>query len=490
MLEAKAVDDQLLVLVNGVTAGSLHWGKPDRNVGGSGQIDLGPWLKAGTNVVNVHVANGSGGRGFDYSLRADGTLVGAAQCGVSDTCAAMPNQPDDGLFHSARYVVNGARNVAKAVTVTGPAGAPVFVNGRPTLFTTPATLHLADGSYDIGIGLSSERPDPAGQFAYTGSFLERRVTVTGDTTLDLTNVAPKAAKTWKLAVLPIRTTVHGDAADPRNQAVLTDAQISYAVSRTRATGTRLAGPLSFGLVRWEVTVLPVVEATKLYRGATSADPGGQLPDTDRLLREADLTGRYDSYDTVMYLYGTKTASGQRVPFSPCCGWGGGKGMWISDGFVGEGVPAEWHNEGLLHEWLHGIEWYQKSVHGLVEAIGGLHAADRHGYPNDPHPGRDWEHWYRDFMRSMAVETTDMAGIERRASPPARELGSALTGVFETMYRGPTAAAESMQRKLQAPVIYAQPLSATDPSSDGRVQHHDHSACKPLRVQPQPGQHSH
>lgn len=437
VIEAFGVDENLYVSVNGIPAGSLKWGVPVAGQGGQGVIDVTPWLRAGGNDIGVYATNGGGPAGFSYTFKVDGVTVASADCSQFATCAPPAGTALNGLTHQATYRVNSATARAKQVTVSGHRGASIYIDGRPTVFTTPATLSLAAGPHDIAVGKGSESAVPGGQFVYTGAFYEKRVDVQSDLSVSLNDVPPKASKPWKLAILPVRTTYHGDPNDPRNRGYLSDADIAYGDSRTRATGTRLALPFSYGLIEWQVTLLPVVEDTPLYRDASADNPDGSIPDTDRMLQESGLAGTLDGYDTVMYLYSTHQENGEPVPYGPCCGWGGVKQMWITDSFIGSGMPPDAHVEGLLHEWLHGVEWYQASVHGERVTIGGLHAAESHGYLSDPDPGRDWERWYRSFMRAQVVETLDMTSLAPRADKPSRASKRFLAGVFETMYGGPT-----------------------------------------------------
>jgi hypothetical protein len=386
----------------------------------------------------------------------DGQLV------IDESCLAAPCEagvaPGGGiLFDRAYSVVTPHLPAAQTLTVEGTPDAELYLNDAFTGLRTPASLTLPRGDYTVGVGVGEST-----EAAYTGQYFEERVTL-GASPLTVTPTsrpALTAPNHTRLAILPIRTTYHGDET-PQNTGILSDGDIGVIASQTLATRDGLLEPFSYGLTTWDVQVLPTVEDVALHRSADSASS----PDTDRFLAEAGLTSLYGSYDSVIFFYSRFTAAGDGVANGPCCFWGGGQQIIFMNQMTRGGWPDDFQNFYLLHEALHGYESHNDGRLHFYDGADGLHGAEEHGYHGGDHGEADFLQWQRLFIRNQVSELRTMrAGVDFASAPPTS--ADLWVGVFDTVRRGvswsgsPTGRAARAASPATAPVLRGTPAPVT------------------------------
>ncbi|AUX46782.1 uncharacterized protein SOCE26_082910 [Sorangium cellulosum] len=137
----------------------------------------------------------------------------------------------------------------------------------------------------IGVGLGTESPP----YDYTGSYREQTVTVDASPVqVDITTNPPLGVQEdTRIGILPIRRSINYVASlggpDPSNTGVLSDDDITDLLTQARATSARWLEPLSYGLARWTVEVLPTVEDVPMVEqnhDGWVAELGGMRPDLD------------------------------------------------------------------------------------------------------------------------------------------------------------------------------------------------------------------
>jgi hypothetical protein len=415
-LTVSGVDDFLYVWVDGVRRKVYGWGQGDTD------LDVSSWFGNGSNTVRIQAVNTGGPVGYSVQLTVNGSTVINASC-FTEPCGGLP--AGAGIVFDQTYSVNTPFGLARQnLTATGVAGGKLYLNDQFTGLTVPTTLSLPQGTYTLGLGSSNDTPG-----AHTGAFYERTV-VLGNAaqSVNVSQNAPLATPNHtSVAILPIRTAIHG-AGGPSDTGVLIDSDISTLNSQAIAAREQYLKPFSYGLTTWDITVLPTVESTPLYR---AADPGA-APDTGRFLNEAGLNSLNSQYDMVVFLYSKFKADGTDVADSPCCFWGGGQAISFMNFTTrpASGYAVNYPNVYLLHESFHAYDSY--SVARLFKYTGAdsTHGSDEHGYLFGDDGEDDFVAYYRDYERGQVKELKNMrVGVTWPSRPTTSDL---LVGEFDVM----------------------------------------------------------
>lgn len=325
-------------------------------------------------------------------------------------------------------------------------GEAIYINNVFTGKHVPATFELASGEYRVGLGESTSTPDWANNTAvFTGQFREQDIVISGENiALDAEQLPViDAPNEWKVAVVPYAE-VHfgltnaqanaGIAAAANDIGILTSDDIEVAAAAVRATSDEWLLPLSYGLMKWNVTILPAVTQrvyhTDYFRWSTA-------------MINADLS----QYDMVIHLIANRTTNAD----------GNGIRAQVVNNINGLGerpnvyMPQSWLNAegssvaerlqnvqpstGMLHEALHNYDNYRLNDYNGVEQV---HGAETHGYSvQDCGFPSEWLCWYRGYIRSQIGENTST--LSKIHAPKIAEQNVATyVGVFNLMRGGRTA----------------------------------------------------
>lgn len=403
-------DDLVYLNVNGLR----HEVRPSYGVPGEA-IDATSWFVDGENEARVQVV-GRGPAWYRVELWADGACLLDEGCDGED-CAAVAGVS---LDRKLRVSLQGLP-AAQRLELTSAEPGQLYVDGQFMGRRTPTSILVPPGRYTLGLGQGDETPG-----AYTGRFFETEVTV-GDApqTVALDARAPLGlANLTRVAVLPVRRTVHGE---PGDVGVLADTDIAYFVGQAQATSEAWVRPFSYGLTGWEVTALPVVEDVVLQRDASCMS----APNTGLLLAEAGLEPLRDQYDIIVFLYSSHRADGSEVSHVPCAIWAAGPEVSYHSSWL-RSIPVGLPSEGLYHETLHSYDdaaWWRGSYSG----VGGVHGAEEHGYHAYQNGEGEWLAWYRALARGQVAELASMRdGVAWRTIPGRADL---YVGLFEVMRHG-------------------------------------------------------
>jgi hypothetical protein len=415
-LTVEPSDDFVYITVDGVRRDVVAKSKVDA-------IDVTDWFVAGSNTVRLQAFNIDGASNYAADISVDGRTL------IEERCQNAPCDGTDqrvGLVFDRKYSISmPSLPPATQLTIAGPAGGRIYLDDAYTGKSVPTTFDLPAGDYRVGVGIGEGSPG-----TYAGQFYEQRVAL-GTSPLVVTPTAASPVTdthVTRVAILPIRTTYHGSTA-AADTGVLTQADIDTLHGQAEATSSAYVVPFSYGLTRWDVTVLPIVGTTALYRGAADDSP----PDIQRLLRDTKLTDLEQRFDSIVYLYSELTAAGSPVKHPPCCFWGTQLMVAFQNGMV-HGSSAATPNVYLLHEMLHDYESFQASRLGYYYGLTGTHGAEAHGYARGGNGEEDFITFYRAFMRGQVAEVAAMReGVPWTAPRP--EDPDVWVGVFETMRRG-------------------------------------------------------
>ncbi len=426
-LRVSGVDDRLVVSVNGLQRRVFHLG--EASVGQ--RIDVSDWFGSGANDLRVQLLNTGGPTTGGVELWVDDQPV------VSEVCpAAVCNGLDarTGIVWDRTFsIATPDRPAFQPVTVTGGSGVSgqVYVNDVFTGRVTPTTLSLPPGDYTIGVGSGSKLPP----VDYTGSFFEQQVTVgASPVAVDITTTPqlPFQEET-RIAILPIRNSINHVASlngpDPSNTGVLAEGDITALEAQAWATNDRWFQPLSYGLARWTITVLPTIEDVPII------EQNHDGWDTTRFIAEAGTGSLASQYDMVVYFFSQHRADGTPVERVSNIAWAfDGTNIGFSTSFTG--VGPDLLNAAFLHEVLHNYESYNQNQLHLYNGIEGLHGAEQHGYYGGSAGEEDFVHFYRHFMRGQVAELGAMrSNLDWPAIGEVAASSDLYLGVFPVLRRG-------------------------------------------------------
>ncbi|MGK3985669.1 hypothetical protein WME99_21660 [Sorangium sp. So ce136] len=426
-LRVSNVDDRLVFSVNGVQRKMFYLGEP--SIGE--RIDVSGWFGSGANDLRVQLLNTGGPASAGVELWVDGQPV------VSESCpATVCNGLDTwrGIVWDRTFSLSTPNRPAiqpVTVTATGSTPGKVYVNDVFTGRITPTTLSLPPGDYTIGVGLGSEqRP-----LDYTGSFFEQQVTVgASPVSVDPTLSPPLGVQEeTRIAILPIRNSINHvqslGGPDPSNTGVLADEDVTALVAQVEATNDRWFEPLSYGLARWTVEVLPTIEDVPMI------EQNHDGWDTTRFIAEAGTGSLASQYDMVVYFFSQHRADGSPVERVSNIAWAfDGTNIGFPTTFIDVGPDLV--NAGFLHEVMHNYESYNENQLHFYNGINGLHGAEQHGYYGDGNGEVDFLHFYRHFLRGQVAELAGMrANIQWPAIGEVSANSDLYLGVFPVLRHG-------------------------------------------------------
>lgn len=416
-LRASNVDDYLYVTVDGVRRKVFFIGDPD--VGQT--LDVSDWFASGSNDVRIQSVNTGGPGSYQLELWVDGQLV------VNDSAPAGLTTQGIAVDKTLNVVVTG-RPARQTVQVTSPTAGKLYLNDVFTGKTTPATLTLPQGSYKLGLGVSTEAP-----FNYTGSFYEAPVTVASSPqTLTLGSGAPlPVQKTNSIVIIPVQNTYNYVPAlgreDVSNNGVLKPADITLLSGQVTATRDVWFKPFSYGLSTWEVTINPMVTSTPLR------EPTPDSLDMDGFLLSAGLNGLRTQYDRIVVFFSQQRADGTNVADDYGAVFALGRQLVGYQASYTRLNGANQPSPYFLHECLHNHEAYNADILHLYNGASGLHGANQHGYYHEGSSGEtDFLKFYRPFMRGQLQELDSYRPNVNQPSPPAEGVADMYTGVFQTL----------------------------------------------------------
>ena len=416
-LRASNVDDFLYVTVDGVRRKVFFIGDPD--VGQT--LDVSDWFASGSNDVRIQSVNTGGPGSYQLELWVDGLLV------VNDSAPAGLTTQGIAVDKTLNVSVTG-RPARQTVQVNSPSAGKLYLNDVFTGKTTPATLTLPQGSYKLGLGVSTEAP-----FDYTGSFYEAPVTVASSAqTLTLGSGAPlPVQKTNSIVIVPVQNTYNYVTAlgreDVSNNGVLNAADVTLLSGQVTATRDVWFKPFSYGLATWDVTITPMVTNTPLR------EPTPDGLDMDGFIASAGLSGLRTQYDRIVVFFSQQRADGTNVADEYGAVFALGRqlvGYQASyTRLNGPNQPSPY----FLHECLHNHEAYNADVLHLYNGAGGLHGANQHGYYHEGSNGEtDFLKFYRPFMRGQLQELDSYRPNVNQPNPPPEGTADMYTGVFQTL----------------------------------------------------------
>ncbi|HLV66022.1 MAG TPA: hypothetical protein VKY73_09415 [Polyangiaceae bacterium] len=418
-VSVSGVDDFVYLSVNGLRRKVVPLGSTISD------LDISDWFVAGTNSLRVQAIDTGEPSSYTVQVTVDGVTV------VNESCSSGPCQPGmlpgRGIVFDQTYsIVTPNRPPAEMLTVNGTAGGAIYIDDAYTGHVVPHTFALPPGGYIVGVGVGEGFTNQ-----YVGEFYEEQVTLE-DTAVSIEPTAgsPLAFPNHtKVALLPIRTTYHGDDA-PENTGVLTQSDIDVMHGQTIATRDAYVEPFSYGLTTWDIDLLPVVEDTPLHRAAAS----NLSPDIGRFLDESGLRSLESEYDIIIYFFSKFTASGAPVANDPCCWWGINQLIAFPNHLTRDpNWPETRPNFYLLHESLHDYESYNQWRLFFYNGADGTHGGGTHGYPGGGNGEEDFLFFYRRFMRNQVAELNTMRGGVDFGSQPATS-ADLWVGVFDTMRR--------------------------------------------------------
>ena len=415
-LSVSSVDDFVYVWVNGVRRKVYGIGQADT------ELDVSSWFANGSNSVRIQAVNTGLGVSYSVQLKVNGSTMVNESC-FAEPCSALP--AGSGIVLDKTFSINTVGPARQTVTANGISGGKLYLNDQYTGLTVPTSLSLPQGSYTFGLGVSTDVPGSS-----TGQFYERAVQVAGSPlTVNVSQNAPlNQPNHTRVAILPIRTTIHG-AGGVDNTGVLLDSEIPIMQGQAVAARDVLLEPYSYNLTTWDIDVLPVVENTPLHRDADSAS----APNAGQFLSDAGLTSLYQTYDQIVLFYSKFKQDGSQVANPPCCFWAWGQEISFMNHMTRGGWSSDYPNLYLLHESLHDYESYQIGPLHKYNGIDGTHGAGAHGYAFQEDGEEDFLKFYRRFIRGQVVELDAMrSGISWPSPEPAS--GDLLIGVFDVMRR--------------------------------------------------------
>jgi Cellobiohydrolase A (1,4-beta-cellobiosidase A) len=421
-IQVDKADDHIFLYVDGVE--KMRWStpKPAQTNDGAAparigeKINITHLLAAGENEIRIVAAADNWYSlfgGYDVRLwQGDNLLLDAGE----DFDLGNINFAGTLFSESVTVQVENAGPRRTLTLNSANGGEAIYLNGVFTGKHVPATFELASGEYRIGLGESTSVPDWANNTAvFTGQFREQDIVISGENiTLDAEQLPIlDTPNEWKVAVVPY-TEVHfgltnaqanaGISAAANDIGILTSDDIEVAAAAVRATSDEWLLPLSYGLMKWDVTVLPAVTQrvyhTDSFRWSTA-------------MINADLS----QYDMVIHLIANRTTNVD----------GNGVRMQVVNNIGGLGerpytyMPQSWLNaegntlaerlqnvqpsSGMLHESLHTYDNYRLNDYNGVEQV---HGAETHGYSQqDCGFPSEWLCWYRGYIRSQIGENTSI-----------------------------------------------------------------------------------
>lgn len=283
----------------------------------------------------------------------------------------------------------GPNNVQ--LTLSSPAPGFIYLDGRYTGYHTPKIFSVPEGSHVVGVALEN-----------SFSYLRKEVTLSGDTSVELTLADKPAPKIWKALWVGLY--------DTRGHSVTGDCSTHFSKEELDAGFDFFQWSLqnhfekySYGTMKWEVDRKDISVPVNLAK--TSDTWYTVEPDSIEQLVPDIKPGAYDC----VFIFWRESEGGCSFKSSYFgLAWTNpmttpGKTGYVTVKFdAGANIldkinyyettdPGVW-----VHEWLHtvgenfyqakGLPLPQKAPDGFV-----VHAAEMYGY------SFPWMNWYRDFI---------------------------------------------------------------------------------------------
>lgn len=425
------VDDFVYASVDGQRKRVWYINEPEQQR----RSDVTSWFAAGEHTLRLQAINTVGPTTFGLRVWVDGALALDAQC-PAEVCNG--STAPGGILLDRSLALTTAGPAPQQLHVTSAAPGKLYIDDVFTGLTTtgtdvPVSLSLPPGEHVIGLGVSDDTPP-----AYSGSYFERTITL-GEGAVAVDFAASEAPlpvqELTRIALVPVRNLVV-DTFDEDEVGVLSDEDVDTLEELAVATRDEWLEPFSYGLVSWDLELLPVVEDVALH--ARTHEEG---PDADTFLREAGLEHLRDEYEIVLLYYdlldedGTLLSGvvdGEQVEVAGIA-LGGGNTIWFNTLFVGIYGEPTGPNPALLHEALHNYEGYnERDLHFYLGADG-LHGGDEHGYYSGDGGELDFALFQRLYMRNQIAEASSTRLNEPVSFPPPE--ADLWVGVFDTLRRG-------------------------------------------------------
>lgn len=456
-IQVDRADDFVFVYVDGVQ--KLRWAVPkwsydNRDVATQARlaekIDITHLLGKGDNVIRVVAAANAGERvygGYNVRIWKDSTVVFNQQAAQNDVANISAITLDKSV------TINLPNAPAKkTLSITSSVGGEaIYLNNVYTGKKVPATFTVAPGDYRVGLGESTSSNDfNLNTVNFTGKYRQQDVTVsTQNTSLAAGNI-PQLTKvnSWKVALVPYARVYQGITRAQANAGVvppaagtgfMTGDDILVAKKSLEETSAKWLKPMSYGLMKWDVTVVPTV-STPVY---LAYDVGmGHDFRWNPTMVNADLS----QYDLVVHLVPSYVqnldANGNRVFVN----------NFMNGAFAGRPnavLPSHWMDgegrtlaerlqnvrpsSGLLHESLHVFDGYLLNSYNGIDQ---LHGAEVHGYgSNACGMPNEWVCWYTNYIRGQIGEGTSSKFTTVAANPLTGSAVATYTGVFDLMREG-------------------------------------------------------
>lgn len=453
-IQVDKADDHLFLYVDGVE--KMRWSVPQNahNYDGALQarlaekIDITHLLAQGENELRLIVAADNGEYiygGYSVKLwQGNQLLVDAAE-------DVFLGPPHSGILLEEVVNIELAEGPArKTLTINSTQGEAIYLNNAFTGKYAPSVLELAPGEYRLGLGESTVTADhPNNTVHITGRYREQDIVVVNQ------NIALNAAQvpvlnqvnTWRVAAIPYNTVYQGltraqaDAGvipPASNIGRLTADDIVVAEKSLNVTSEKWLLPMSYGLMKWEVTMLPPVNVPVYH--PYDVNIGHEFRWNEAMIN-ADLS----QYDLVVHIIPTRTgqvdAQGNRLFVTSTHGGYAGRphAYMPQDWLDGEGTDLATRlanvkpSPGMLHESLHGYDNYRLNEYNGIDQ---LHGAEVHGYGiNACGLPSEWVCWYTRYIRAQVGENQfHQFGVHAPYPlPPAQ--ASTFVGIFNLMREG-------------------------------------------------------
>lgn len=453
-IQVDKADDHLFLYVDGVE--KMRWSVPQNahNFDGAVQarlgekIDITHLLAQGENQLRIVAAADNGEYLYGgYSVK----LWNGNQLLVDSAEDVFLGPPHTGImFEETVNIALAQGPVRRTLTVNSTLGEAIYLNNVFTGKYAPATFQLAPGEYRVGLGESTIAADhPNNTVHVTGRYREQ------DLVIGNQNITLNAAQVpvlddvnvWRVAVVPYTTVYQGLTRAQADAGVLPPANdighltaddIVVAEKSLNVTSEKWLLPMSYGLMKWDVTVLPPVNVPVYH--PYDVNIGHEFRWNTAMINE-DLS----QYDLVVHLIPTRTgevdAQGNRIFVTSTHGAYAGRphAYMPQDWLDGEGTDLATRlqnvkpSSGMLHESLHGYDNYRLNEYNGIDQ---LHGAEVHGYGvNACGLPSEWICWYTNYIRSQIGENqSNQFGVHAPNPVPPAQV-STYVGVFNLMREG-------------------------------------------------------
>ena len=425
-LQMNKAQDHIFVYVNGVE--KMRWSEPksmvqfepnsDQSRIGE-KIDITSLLAQGENEIKIVASADSWSSltgGYDIKLWFDNDLI------LNEAADEYLTGMHPGIIFEETVTIDiDSAPASKTLSITSAVGGEaIYINNVFTGKVTPAQFQLAPGEYRLGLGESTVSADQANSTVHiTGQFRQQDIIIAGDNlTIDVTQLGIlNQVNTWRVAMVPYLTVYQGltraqasnGEIPPTNDiGLLTSDDIEVAKKSIEVTSAQWLLPMSYGLMQWEVTVLPAVEEPVYH--AYDDNIGHELRWNSAMV-DADLS----QYDLVIHVIPTRTASldssgNRQMVAHPHGGYAGRPNAYLpADWLDGEGTDLTTRlqnvkpSTGLLHESLHNYDNYRLNDYNGIDQ---LHGAEVHSFSKtDCGLPSEWICWYTHYIRSQVGENT-------------------------------------------------------------------------------------